>query len=61
MTFVVRKDGSIADPKVSRGVDPILDAEALRVVREMPDWKPATVNGKDVSSYFTLPLIFSLM
>ena len=62
VTFVVRKDGSIDDPKVSRSVDPILDAEALRVVREMPDgWKPATVNGKDVSSYFTLPLIFSLM
>ena len=61
VTFVVRKDGSIADPKVSRSVDPILDAEALRVVREMPDWKPATVNGKDVSSYFTLPLIFSIM
>lgn len=58
--FVVRKDGSIVDPKVIRSADPLLDREAIRVVENMPDWIPARLHGKAVSSHFTLPITFRL-
>lgn len=44
--FVVEKDGSIANAKVLRGVDPELDKEAVRVVSVMPKWKPGTQKEK---------------
>lgn len=56
--FVVNKDGSIQDVKVTRGVDPILDEEAIRVVKKMPKWVPAEQRGKTVRSRFTLPVMF---
>ena len=58
--FVVMKDGSISDPQVVRGVDPLLDAEALRVLGLMPDWKPGTQKGEAVNVRFTLPIVFKL-
>lgn len=57
--FVVGKDGSIRDVQVRRHVHPLLDAEAIRVVKSMPNWKPAENYGEPVSSRFTLPLSFS--
>lgn len=36
--FVVMEDGTLSQAKVIRGVDPLLDEEALRVVKEMPKW-----------------------
>ncbi|MBP5480357.1 MAG: energy transducer TonB [Paludibacteraceae bacterium] len=58
--FIVRRNGSIDDPKVLRSIDPLLDREAIRVVENMPDWIPARVHGKAVSSYFTVPVTFNL-
>lgn len=58
--FVVDKDGSIRDAKVIRAIDPLLDAEAVRVVESMPKWKPARVKGEDVNCKFTVPITFSL-
>lgn len=58
--FVVRKDGSITDAKVMKPVDPLLDAEALRVVSEMPNWTPGKQRGKAVNVRFTLPVTFRL-
>lgn len=58
--FVVQKDGSITEIKVLRSVDPRLDAEAVRVVKKMPKWKPGLVDGKPVRVRFTLPLTFRL-
>lgn len=43
-----------------RGVDPSLDAEALRVVSSMPDWKPGKQDGKAVSVSYTVPINFAL-
>ena len=40
VSFIVNKDGSIASTKVSTSADPVLDAEALRVMKMMPKWKP---------------------
>ena len=58
--FVVNKDGSICDEKVVRSVDPQLDAEALRVVRSMPNWTPGKQRGEAVRVRFTLPVTFRL-
>lgn len=60
VTFVVTKDGSIADAKIARGVSPTLDAEALRVVNSQPKWKPATQRGKAVNVSYTIPINFQL-
>ena len=58
--FVVNKDGSIVDAQVARGVDPYLDKEALRVVGQMPKWKPGKQRGKEVRVKYTLPVMFRL-
>ena len=58
--FVVMKDGSIANARVLRAVDPLLDAEALRVIGLMPKWKPGTQRGQAVNVKFTMPITFRL-
>ena len=58
--FIVRKDGSIADVKVVRGVDPLLDKEAIRMINSMPKWQPGMQRGKVVDVRFTLPIVFRL-
>ena len=58
--FVVNRDGSIVDATVARGVDPYLDKEALRVVGQMPKWKPGKQRGKEVRVKYTLPVMFRL-
>ena len=58
--FVVEKDGSIADARVARGVDPYLDKEALRVIQSMPRWIPGKQNGKAVRVKYTVPVMFRL-
>lgn len=60
VSFVVNTDGSIVDEKIVRSPDERLSAEALRVVRLMPKWKPARIGGKIVRSRFTLPIMFRL-
>jgi len=59
-TFVVEKDGSITDIKVVRGVSPSIDKEAMRVISEMPNWKPGFQNGRAVRVKFTLPVHFKI-
>ena len=58
--FVVEKDGSIADAKVVKPVDPLLDAESLRVINSMPKWTPGKVKGEAVRVRFTMPISFRL-
>ncbi len=60
--FVIEKNGTVTNPKIMRGVPdcPECDAEAMRVVRLMPKWKPGEVGGKVVRSNFTLPIIFKI-
>lgn len=59
-TFVVGKDGSISDASVVKSVDPSLDAEALRVIKAMPNWTPGTQNGEAVNVKYTIPVSFRL-
>ena len=58
--FVVTREGAIENPKVVKSVDPYLDAEALRVIKTMPKWKPGKQRGKAVNVKYTLPIEFRL-
>lgn len=59
-TFVVNKDGTIADAKVLHGVDPLLDKEALRVLNMMPPWSPGHNEGKPCRTLVRLPIVFKI-
>lgn len=58
--FVVNKDGSISEECVVRSVDSQLDAEAIRIIRSMPNWTPGKQRGEPVRVRFTLPVTFRL-
>lgn len=58
--FVVMEDGTLNRVKVIRKVDPLLDAEAVRVIKAMPVWTPGMADGKVVKVQFTVPIMFSL-
>ncbi len=66
--FVVTKEGNVANIRIARGVDPLLDAEAIRVVKDMPKWKPGEqstrINGEKVwvpkNVCVTVPIHFVL-
>lgn len=58
--FIIDKDGKVTDVRVVRGIDPDLDAEAVRVVSASPKWKPGRVNGNKVRTSMTIPVEFRL-
>lgn len=58
--FEVMKTGKIGNVKVVRKVDAELEAEAVRVVKSMPDFIPGKINGKPVNVIYTLPIMFKL-
>jgi protein TonB len=60
VSFVVTTAGSIENIQLARGVHPALDKEAMRVIAEMPPWKPGLQNRQKVSVRFTLPIRFVL-
>ena len=60
VTFVVERDGSIANPKVLRDIGGGCGQEAIRVVKSMPKWTPGKQRGKAVRVQFNLPVNFSL-
>ncbi len=58
--FIVNRDGSIVEPEVVKSVNPMLDKEALRVISNMPKWKPGLQRGQPVRVKFTVPVNFRL-
>ena len=58
--FVIMEDGTLDQAKVVRGIDPLLDEEALRVVKLMPKWKPGMQRDKTVRVKFTIPITFRI-
>ena len=58
--FIIEKDGSISGAEVIKKVNEHLDAEALRVIGEMPKWTPGKQKGEAVRVKFTLPVTFRL-
>ena len=59
--FVVERDGSLSNFTIKRSVAPILDEEALRVVKMMPKWNPGQQRGKAVRVEYQIPITFTLM
>jgi periplasmic protein TonB len=60
LKFVVNPDGSVDRIEVLRGVDPLLDNEAIRVVKTLPKFRPGKQGGVPVHVWFTLPVLFKI-
>lgn len=60
VSFIVDTDGSIKDIELVNSVDKLLDAEAMRLISNMPKWNPGTQRGKPVRVKYTLPINFKL-
>jgi protein TonB len=58
--FVVEPTGNVGRTTIIKGVDPLLDEEALRVVKKLPKFEPAIKDGKPVAVYYMVPINFTL-
>jgi TonB family protein len=58
--FMVMRDGSVSHARIVRGINPILDKEALRVVESSPEWEAGKIDGMPVNVVFTFPVNFAL-
>ncbi|HUX58325.1 MAG TPA: TonB family protein [Bacteroidales bacterium] len=58
LTFIVEKDGSVSNVTVIKGVDPLLDNEAVKAISESPRWTPGLQRGQPVRVRFQIPLNF---
>lgn len=58
--FVISKTGKVKDVEILRSLSPECDAEALRVIKSMPDWKPGKEKGEPVEVFYTMPILFKL-
>jgi periplasmic protein TonB len=58
--YVVMKDGSIHNIEIIKSAHKLLDEEAIRVVKSMPNWSPGTIQGTPVNVYYMLPISYSL-
>ncbi len=58
--FTIDTLGFVRDVEITKSVSPTIDAEAIRVISSLPQWKPATQNGKPVNLRMTLPITFSI-
>ena len=58
--FTVERDGSLDEFSIVKSVSPELDAEAIRVVKQMPKWEPGTEDGVPVRYIMSLPITFKL-
>ena len=59
-SFTVETDGRVRNPKIVKSLHPLFDAEVLRVLRLMPNFKPGQQNGKPVAVGITVPITFKL-
>jgi len=60
VSFTIDRTGQLVDIQVTRGVDPLLDDEALRVIKTSPKWTPGMQRGKPVKVTYTFPFLFKL-
>jgi len=58
--FVVKADGNVGNASIIRGVDPLLDNEALRVVKTIPKFQPGIKDGKAVAVNYAVPISYTL-
>lgn len=60
LRFVVAADGSVKRIQIIKGVDPLLDNEAIRVIGMLPKWKPGRNNGTPAAVWFSVPVYFKI-
>lgn len=60
LRFVVTSKGKVGDVQIIRGVDPLLDEEAKRVVKQLPAFKPGMQGGRPVPVWYSVPIVFQL-
>ncbi len=60
VSFIVEKSGTVSNVEIIKNAHQLLDKEAMRVVRSMPKWKPAQLNGVYMKSKQKLPIVFKL-
>jgi periplasmic protein TonB len=58
--FMVTAEGGISDVEILQSVNPLLDAESLRVIKSLPKFTPGILNGKAVAVWYMLPISFKL-
>ncbi len=58
--FIIDKNGAVTFPKVVRGINDVLNDEALRVIKSLPHWTPGYANGKPANTRYTYPVAFKL-
>lgn len=58
--MVIEKNGTISSIEIARGLVPALDAETIRVIKKMPKWIPATLEGEPIRSEFLLPIKWTI-
>lgn len=59
--FVINKKGEVVNPIIGRKVNSLLDKEALRIVKSVPNWIPAEKNGENVNVKYTIPIRFNII
>ena len=60
VSFLINTDGSITELKIEKNVHPLLDNEAMRVMRTMPKWRPGMAKGKPCQTKISIPVVFQL-
>lgn len=60
VSFIIETSGEVSQVEVARSVDPLLDAEAVRVISASPKWKAGEKNGQKVRVKIVLPVYFEL-
>ena len=60
VSFAIEQDGKPALIKIENSLGPLFDKECHRVIQSMPAWKPATINGKPISTKLSIPLTFKV-
>lgn len=60
LRFVITAEGKVADVTIVRGVHPLLDEEAVRVMNTVPDWTPGRQGGRPVDVWYSVPINFAL-
>ena len=60
VTFIINRDGTTCDLKVAKSVHPLLDGEAMRVLKNMKKWKPGVNNNKPCRTLFAIPIEFKI-
>ena len=58
VSCIIRADGTVDGVYIVKSVDPLLDAEALRLARQMPKWQPGRIKGEAVAVRYVIPIVF---